>query len=357
MSRGESNNFVMFISDMDHVDEVDMLVNKIYSLFKEPFRINNAGVILTVCIGATQFYSGESKLDEIIHSTFVALMRAKSESHNENRYVLFNQSMLVDTRQREKIISSLEGFRENGSLRLFYQPQFYAQTDKLHAFEALLRLDVDEVGAVSPSKFIPIAEETGQIVDIGYWVIEESCEAVKRFREAGLEFTSVAVNVSLVQLISPGFISRVKEIIKNSGVSPSCLEFEITESVLMSSVEHGADILRQLKEFGVNIVLDDFGSGYSSLNYIRALSIDTLKIDKVFIDGICRDDKSKYIVEMVLNLAKQLGLEVVAEGVETREQLEVLRGLSCPVIQGYFYSRPLPEKRILEKFAGISRPA
>ncbi|MEM1485290.1 bifunctional diguanylate cyclase/phosphodiesterase [Oscillospiraceae bacterium PP1C4] len=351
VSRGDSNDFAVYISDVNLVDEVDMLVNQAYSVFKNPFYINETEIKLTVCIAATQFYSSDIKLDQIIHSTFVALDRAKSESHNENNFVLFNQSMLIDARQREKIIFTLERFKENDCLRLYYQPQFSTNDDKLHAFEALLRLEIKGIGAVSPSKFIPLAEETGLIIEIGYWVLYESCQAVKRFQKSGMDFTSIAVNVSLVQIIAPDFINNVKKIINECDVNPSCLEFEITESVLMSSIEYGEDILRQLKEFGVGIVLDDFGSGYSSLNYIRALSIDTLKIDKVFIDGICSDNKSKYIVEMVLNLAKQIGLEVVAEGVENFEQLEVLRYLQCPVVQGYYCSIPLPEDCILERYA------
>lgn len=258
-------------------------------------------------------------------------------------YLASHPSMSTEEKKREKILYILQNFKQLQSLKIYFQPQYISENNSLYGFEALLRIVDDEIGKVFPAEFIPVAEETGLIIDIGYWCIRECCKTAKRFIKMGAKFSAIAINISIVQLMSPGFVSEVKSIILEENIDPSFLSFEITESILMHSVEYGADILSQLKDFGIGIVLDDFGSGYSSLNYIRALSIDTLKIDKTFIDSICTDDKSKYIVEMILNLAKKIDLEVVAEGVETIDQLNELKKISCPIIQGHYYNKPMSE--------------
>lgn len=350
--RGESNKFTIIFRNISHVDELDWLVKQVYSCFETPFVIH-AGkrkLMLTVSVGATTFYSDGEEPDTIISCAFAALKRAKQNGNFGNNFALFNQSLLVNIQQRERVISVLEKHRENHCLKLFFQPQINSANNRLHALEALLRMDSPQTGFVLPSDFIPIAEETGLIIDVGYWVLEECCRAAKRFHWQGLQFHTLAVNISLVQLMSPNFVEKVKKIVTAADLDPSWLEFEITESVLMNSVEYGAHLLMELKKFGINITLDDFGLEYSSLNYIRALSIDTLKIDKVFVDTICNDSKSRSIVEMILNMARQIGMEVVAEGVETYEQLEELRRMLCPIIQGYYFCRPLPESEITEKY-------
>ncbi len=350
--RGESNNFTILFRNISHIDELDWLVKQVYSCFETPFVVNSEKrkLILTVSVGAATFYSDGEEPDTIISCAFAALKRAKQNANFGNNFALFNQSLLVDIQQRERIISVLEKHRENHCLKLVFQPQINIANNQLHALEALLRMDSPQTGSVLPSDFIPIAEETGLIIDVGYWVLEESCRAARRFHWQGLEFHTMAVNISLVQLMSPNFVENVKQIVTEAELDPSWLEFEITESVLMNSVEYGAHLLMELKKFGINITLDDFGLEYSSLNYIRALSIDTLKIDKVFVDTICNDPKSKSIVEMILNMARQIGMEVVAEGVETYEQLEELRRMLCPIIQGYYFCRPLPESEIIDKY-------
>lgn len=350
--RGESNHFTIIFRDISHIDELDWLVKQVYSCFEMPFLVN-AGkrkLLLTVSVGATTFYSDGEEPDTIISCAFSALKRAKQTANFGNSFALFNQSLLMDIQQRERIISVLEKHRENHCLKLFFQPQINSANNQLHALEALLRMDSPQTGFVLPSDFIPIAEETGLIIDVGYWILEECCRVAKRFHWHGLQFHTLAVNISLVQLMSPNFVETVKKIVTEAELDPSWLEFEITESVLMNSVEYGAHLLMELKNFGINITLDDFGLEYSSLNYIRALSIDTLKIDKVFVDTICNDSKSKSIVEMILNMARQIGMEVVAEGVETYEQLEELRRMLCPIIQGYYFCRPLPESEIVKKY-------
>ncbi len=350
--RGESNNFSIVFRSISHIDELDWMVKQIFSCFEKPFLVHCAKrkLMLTVSIGIATFYSDGEEPDTIISSAFAALKRAKETANFGNSFALFNKSLLMDIQQRERIISVLEKHRDNHCLKLYFQPQINSVNNQLHAFEVLLRMDSMQTGFVMPSDFIPIAEETGLIIDMGYWLLEECCQAIKRFRWEGIQFHTMAINISLVQLMSPNFVEKVKKIVTDAELDPSWLEFEITESVLMNSVEYGAHLLMELKKFGINITLDDFGLEYSSLNYIRALSIDTLKIDKVFVDTICNDQKSKSIVEMILNMARKIGMEVVAEGVETYEQLEELRRMLCPIIQGYYFCRPLPESDIIKKY-------
>ena len=346
VGRIESNNFVAFIKDLKSYHEMDDYAQRIQAVFETPINLGAGDIHITASIGAAVTPAATTSLDRIMSYAFTAMAQAKAQGQGNN-YQLFNSSMKRKADRRGQIIRILENHEKTGSLRVYYQPQYISKNGNIHGLEALLRVIDSELGMVPPKEFIPIAEETGLIIDIGYWCIRECCRAIKRFKKAGLLFTAISINVSLVQLTALDFVDRVKEIVLEEGVDPSMLAFEITESMLMCSMEHGENLLRQLKDFGVRVVLDDFGSGYSSLNYIRSLSIDTLKIDKSFIDGICTDGKSKYIIELILNLAEKIDLEVVAEGVETEEQLKVLKSFACPIIQGFYFSKPIPEQDVV----------
>ena len=347
VGRIESNNFVVFIKNLKSYHDMDYYAQRIQAVFETPINLGAGDIHITASIGAAVTPAATTSLDRIMGYAFTAMAQAKTQGQGNN-YQLFNSSMKRKADRRSQIIRILENHEKTGSLRVYYQPQYISKNGSIHGLEALLRVIDSELGMVSPKEFIPIAEETGLIIDIGYWCIRECCRAIKRFQQAGLIFTAISINVSLVQLTALDFVDRVKEIVLEEGVDPSMLAFEITESMLMCSMEHGENLLRQLKDFGVRVVLDDFGSGYSSLNYIRSLSIDTLKIDKSFIDGICTDGKSKYIIELILNLAKKINLEVVAEGVETEEQLKVLQSFACPIIQGFYFSKPVPEQEVFK---------
>ncbi len=339
VGRIESNNFVVFIKELQGEQEMGQMARQIQAVFERPINIGAGDIRITVSIGAAIAPLTGSSLDSVMSYALTALAQARAKGQSNN-YQLFNSSMKQGADRRTQIIRILETHEKTGSLRVYYQPQYISKNGCIHGLEALLRVIDDQLGLVAPKEFIPI-------IDIGYWCIRECCRAIKRFRKEGLLFTAISINVSLVQLTALDFVDRIKEIILEEGIDPSMLAFEITESMLMCSMEHGENLLRQLKDFGVRVVLDDFGSGYSSLNYIRALSIDTLKIDKSFIDGICTDGKSKYIIQLILNLAEKINLEVVAEGVETEEQLNMLRSFSCPIIQGFYFSKPIPEPEVL----------
>jgi EAL domain-containing protein (putative c-di-GMP-specific phosphodiesterase class I) len=274
----------------------------------------------------------------------------KSKELGKNRFELFNQDTYLKLTRKTHIERILRKAIENDEFVINYQPQYDAQNNHIFGFEALLRLNSKELGSISPLEFIPIAEEYGHITKIGQWVIKETCKQAAKWIKKGYKFKSLSVNISSVDLQQPDFHEYIEEIINNIGFDPKILELEITESVLMESLDSSIAILKQLKDMGIRIALDDFGTGYSSLNYLRKIPINTLKIDKSFIDNITSNQKEESIIYNIIEMAHSLELKVVAEGVETMEQLFVLKERKCDYIQGYYFSKPLPADEIEKLF-------
>jgi EAL domain-containing protein (putative c-di-GMP-specific phosphodiesterase class I) len=231
---------------------------------------------------------------------------------------------------------------EKDELCLHYQPQIDIKTAQIRGVEALVRWKSKELGFISPAEFIPIAEATGLIVPIGGWILSTACRQAKRWKEQGFVFDTVSVNVSSMQLQQEDFIKTVLKVLEDEELEPSTLEIEITESILMRSLDDNVKVLKELRKIGVKTALDDFGTGYSSLNYLRKLPINNLKIDKSFIDDICNDDQDKSITDGIIQLAHKINLDVIIEGVESLDQVTLLKEMECNVIQGYYFSRPLP---------------
>jgi EAL domain-containing protein (putative c-di-GMP-specific phosphodiesterase class I) len=235
-----------------------------------------------------------------------------------------------------------------GELTLHYQPSIDVAMGRITAVEALVRWNHPLRGMIAPDKFIPLADETGLIGDIGQWVLNEACEQTKRWHDAGFSELKVAVNVSAVQFRQGDLVHIVAETLGRTGLPPWCLDLEITETVLMQDADATIATLLALKAMGVCISVDDFGTGYSSLAYLKRFPIDTLKIDKSFMRDVTRDDHNAAIVRTVIALAKSLDLESIAEGVETAEQVAFLRTEGCDRLQGYFFSKPLPPAALLD---------
>jgi EAL domain-containing protein (putative c-di-GMP-specific phosphodiesterase class I) len=240
-----------------------------------------------------------------------------------------------------------------GELRVFYQPQFALRTSALVGMEALVRWQHPELGLVSPMEFIPVAEESGLIVPIGAFVLEEACRQVREWsdRFPGSSALEMHVNLSARQFAQPDQVQHVADVLERAGVEPGRLCLEITESVVMDDVEATMTTLLELRALGVKVGVDDFGTGYSSLSYLKRLPVDVLKIDKSFVARLGEDMVDSAIVSSVVNLARSLGIAVVAEGVETDQQRLELRALGCPVAQGYYFSRPLPREAATELVA------
>jgi EAL domain-containing protein (putative c-di-GMP-specific phosphodiesterase class I) len=265
----------------------------------------------------------------------------KSKDTGKSRYTLFDKSMEDELNRNALILEVLRHAIDANEIYVNYQPQISTNNDKMVGFEALMRIQSKKMGQLSPKEFIPIAEESSQIVELGEWILREACTFNKSLESMGYNDLIVSVNISSVQMKRTGFIDMVGSILEETGLNPNRLELEITESIIVSSISDVSSLLKGLQDIGVRISLDDFGTGYSSLNYLTNMPINTLKIDKTFVDNISISKKDSCIADAIISLAHSIDLEVIAEGVESPEQLKVLRNKKCDIIQGYIFSKPL----------------
>ena len=286
----------------------------------------------------------------ILKNADTAMYKAKETG--KNKYEFYDGEMSEGLNRYIKIEKALRDAIYNDEIYLCYQPQVELKTGRIIGTEALIRLKNNELGFVSPDKFIPVAEKSGLIIPIGEWVMKTAFKQNMKWIERGYGYKRISINVSSVQLKQSNFVDKVKKHIKEAGIPPELVEIEITESVLMESLDTNVEILRQLRKFGVRTSLDDFGTGYSSLNYLRMIPIDTLKIDKSFIDDICFNKKQEAIVDGIVNIAHNLEIEVVVEGVETPDQLHILSRKKCNIIQGYIFSKPMVAEDINDIIKG-----
>jgi len=270
----------------------------------------------------------------------VAMYHAKGMGRDT--YQFFRSGMNTRAVERQSLEDSLRHALERNELLLHYQPKVNLSTGAIIGVEALVRWRHPERGLVAPEQFIAIAEDSGLIVPIGRWVLHEACRQARAWQVAGLAPTRIAINVSAVELRAPGFVSGIRTALAETGLDPRSLELELTETVLIEKSRTVADVLRELKEIGVLLALDDFGTGYSSLSYLKRFPIDTVKIDRSFVSGLTTPKGDVSIVAAVIGMGKSLHIPVLAEGVETRQQLEILQEQGCAQAQGYYFSRPVP---------------
>lgn len=319
------------------------LAETILSAFKKPFHIDNYEIFITTCIGISIFpYDGEDAL-ALMKNADTALYRAKEQGKNE--YRVFHSGMNIQSYRSFIMQNDLRKSIERDELILVYQPRINIETGKATSSEALLRWNHSAWGTILPGEFIPMAEETGMIVEIGEWVLKTACLQLKAWQETGLSSIRMAVNFSPQQFLQRNLIGTIQEILDETGVNPTMLEIEIIESTIMGNEQVVSKTINQIRNMGIKISIDDFGKGYSSLNYLRRFPMDTLKIDKSFIDDLTnKSSNSSALIETIISLAKCLNMTVVAEGVETEEQLTVLRRFKCQEIQGFLYSPPVPPK-------------
>jgi EAL domain-containing protein (putative c-di-GMP-specific phosphodiesterase class I) len=280
-----------------------------------------------------------------------------AKEKGRNNFQFFSPEMNVRAVERHKLEVSLRRALERRDFVLLYQPQLSIKTGKVIGAEALIRWNDPDRGLIAPSGFIAVAEESGLIEPIGRWVLSEACSQLGRWKEKGFPDVRVAVNISPRQLLDPNeFLAYVNRVLDETGLEPRLLELEMTESLLLTNVEENAAILRKLGKLGVRIAVDDFGTGYSSLAYLKQLPIDSLKIDRTFVRDIESDPEDAAIIQAIIAMAHGLKVKVIAEGVETRGQLQALRKLGCDEYQGYLVSRPLPEGEFAERFLSGEKP-
>ncbi len=346
LARFGGDEFAILQTDIDDIGNASGLARRLIDAFSEPVDVGDRKIHVGVSIGIAIFPPGEPNARELIRSADLALYQAKSEGRSTFRFYVDGMDRQV--RQRMKYGQQLHGAVERGELFLEYQPQVDVETHEIVAFEGLLRWQHAERGLVGPSEFVPIAEASGLIVPIGEWVLRQACSDAQAWRRRyGLDIP-VAVNLSAVQFKDPSLCESVLEALARSGLPPRLLELELTEGLLMQASDSVQGTLQRLRESGVRFSLDDFGKGYSSLGYLGRFSLDKLKIDRSFIRQMNGQNQSRVIVSTIALLGRKLGLDVVAEGVENEQQVQMLLEENCPRVQGFLYSAPLPVDRVSE---------
>lgn len=341
------DEFIILINAFDEMNEVEKIAVNILKTLKNAVEIEGSSIFNTVSIGVSIFPEHGSNMDELLKNADIAVHKAKEAG--KDKIIIYNVPMNEAVTERMRIERNLRRALQKNEFELHYQPQLDIKTNKISGFEALIRWRNEELGFVSPAKFISIAEDTHMILPIGIWVLRNACLFLKRLHLAGYLDLTISVNVSMLQLLQDDFVEVVTDALELTKLSPKYMELEITESILMESYETIARKLKLLRGRGVKIALDDFGKGYSSLNYLRHLPISTLKIDKTFIDTIQAEGKNKSLADLIVKLGRSMDLCVVAEGVETKEQMDYLIKHKCHKIQGYLFSKPLPENEVIEK--------
>jgi EAL domain-containing protein (putative c-di-GMP-specific phosphodiesterase class I) len=299
---------------------------------------------ISVSSGISIYPQHATTTEGLIKNSDVAMYRAKKDG--KNKHIVFQQEMDKDFSERIDMENGLRKAIEEKEFLLHYQPQLALKTGEIVGFEALIRWDRPDYGLIAPLKFIGIAEETGLIVQIGRWVLQTACGFMKALNDTMHSSYKVSVNISVVQLMQGDFVSMVKEVLETTGFNPMLLELELTESKLLEMVELNMQKLIDLRNYGVHISIDDFGKGFSSLSYLKQLPINTLKIDKSFVDDIPENDNS--MIESIIHIGHQRNLTVVAEGVEKHEQVEFLSRYKCDIVQGYYFSEPVPEDEVIK---------
>jgi diguanylate cyclase (GGDEF)-like protein/PAS domain S-box-containing protein len=345
VARLGGDEFAMLLEDINGPADVEATVRRIQREIGEPFSLEGDEVFATVSIGIAIAGPGCDKPENLLRDADTAMYRAKAEG--KARHVVFDVAMRDQAVNLLQLETDLRRAVERNEFLIHYQPIVSLKAGEIVGFEALVRWQHPSRGLIAPSQFIPLAEDTGLIVPIGEWVLRESCRQMADWHRRFPQKVplSISVNLSNKQL-SPGFTGTVEGILKETGLNPSTLELEITESAVIENSERAAGLLNELRRMKVRILIDDFGTGYSTMNYLNKLTVDGLKIDRSFIRVINPSGEGLAIVRTILTLARNLGLDVIAEGVETSDQLELLRWLNGEYAQGFYFHEPLEPSRV-----------
>ena len=346
VARVGGDEFTVVIEDIGSGAEAEHVAAKIIAAFEQPLELDNGQeVVISPSIGISLHPDHGSGASDLLKFADTAMYQAKE--HGRKTWMVYTEAMDAAARLRATMVAALRKALERNELSLHYQPKLSLLDDRITGVEALLRWRSGDLGDVSPGVFIPIAEETGMIIEIGDWVVEQACAQLARWHEAGLDDITMSINVSVAQLLRGDLIRRLCDVLAEHDIPPNQLELEVTESMVMANAEQSITTLRRLKAIGVSLAIDDFGTGYSSLAYLKRLPIDALKIDKEFVGDITTDPDDEAITATVIAMAHSLGLNVVAEGVERIEQVDYLREQDCDEIQGHWLATPLPPDQCL----------
>ncbi len=345
VARLGGDEFTVLLDGITSEEDVHMVATRIRAALARPFFLDNEEIFITVSIGIAMSNAGYVQYDDMLRDADAALYWAKREGGNRQK--IFHRSLHDSVVSRLHIEGQIRRATRDGEFEVFYMPIIDPARGRVAQLEALIRWRHPERGIVGPMEFIPIAEETGLILEIGTYILEESARQVKRWREQGFGDISVSVNCSARQFQDPAFVGGIERILLEIAPGEKSLVLELTESALLGHETESRGILERLREMGVGLAIDDFGTGYSSLGYLKRLPFDELKIDKSFVDDIL-GSRSTAILAAIIRMAQTLGLKVVAEGVETAQQVEFFRQEQCDMLQGYYFSPPVPVEKATE---------
>lgn len=340
LARMGGDEFTLLLPLVDDLKDVVRVAEKIIASFARPVPIDGKDLFITPSIGISLFPGDGKDAETLLKNADAAMYRAKEGGRNA--YQLYTADMNAQAQQRMALENDLRRALENGELEMYYQPKVALKDGRIVAAESLIRWHHPKHGDVSPGEFIPLAEEDGLILPISEWLLNEVCRQIRRWRDTGLTVPCIAVNLSGRQFQRQNLPDMLAQTIADAGINPGDLELELTESTIMSNAETNIEMLVLLKRMGMSLAIDDFGTGYSSLSYLRRFPVDVLKIDYSFVRDIATDANSAELVRGVIGMAHGLKLEVVAEGVETAEQLAFLRKHQCDLIQGFLFSKAVP---------------
>lgn len=345
------DEFLILIRNVRNKEELTEYAKNILNIFEKNFELEGNKIFITATIGISMFPDDGENTNIILKNSDTAMYYAKE--NGKNKFAFYNENMSNILNRNLNIERALRFDTLRRNLYAEYQPLVEIKTGKIIGLETMLRLRNNELGDVKPLEFIPIAEKTGLILPIGNWIMKTACEQEADWIKNGWRNIRISINVSSLQIKEKNFINTVIENIHKLHIPPENVEIEITETVLMESLESNSKIFAELKKYGIRTCLDDFGTGFSSLNYLRIIPINTLKIDKSFVDDICTNKNQESVVEGIIQLAHKMHIDVVAEGVETREQLELLKNMECDIIQGYIFSKPKSADKISEMLSRV----
>jgi len=353
LARLGGDEFTLIVEDVEKVEELSIIAEKILNMFLEPFELGNYKLDVSSSIGVSVFPQDSMDPGELIRHADTAMYSAKENGRNNFRF--YTEELTSNAYEYFEIEIAMRSALQFDQFFLVYQPQFDLITNEIIGVEALIRWLHPKLGVISPARFIPVAETTGQIEQIGEWVITETARQTRTWDQAGLPPFTVSLNISRKQLIVPGLSWSVSQIIDDVGIDGSRFEFEITESSILDRQEIVYANLKELKSMGISLAIDDFGTGYSSLVNLKQFPLSRLKIDQSFVRDVTKDTNDEAIIRATIALGKSLQLAIIAEGVETEEQREFLIREGCEHAQGYLYSEPLLPEQIIELFQKVNR--
>jgi len=352
LARLTANQFAIVLPNLERSQQARETADNLMDALSRPFSLPGQEVFVTTSIGIAFLIHQSEDVYTLLRQAEAALEYAKKQKSNYCQFyrsdmpVVFSDQIAMETWLRYAL--------ERSEFEVYYQPQLNVSSGRVEGCEALIRWCHPEHGYISPAKFIPLAEDTGLIVEIGHWVLESACAQAKRWLEMDLGMKYISINLSSVQFNQPNLIDSIKNILASTGLAPHQLELEVTETALMQDAESAIATLGEIKDLGIRTAIDDFGTGYSSLSYLKELPIDTLKIDNCFVRGATHDPKNQAILQSTIELAHRLNLKVVAEGVENESEQALLTQYECDYLQGFWVGRPMAADAITKKFAPVT---